>query len=200
MSVEKIEGGSTLWGMAKQKLKDIQGEGAKITNQQIVDAMKAIAKANGQEDGDFDKLAKDKFNKIGEKIEIPGLYVENGHVKVKNDEPPVAEDPATTEPPVTEETATDLPSAEDNGSMVGQMGMTAFALKGMAKSTEYLARGYDLKYVKDKAKAQGKGIKDLAKKLEIVRTYLEPDTNILSEPIKFQIQMIEGDNVFKEAI
>ena len=40
----------------------------------------------------------------------------------------------------------------------------------------------------------------MAKKLELVRTYLDPDTNILSEPNKIQIQMVEGDNVFKEAI
>jgi hypothetical protein len=40
----------------------------------------------------------------------------------------------------------------------------------------------------------------LAKKLELVRTYLDPDTNILSEQNKIQIQMVEGDNVFKEAI
>ena len=33
-----------------------------------------------------------------------------------------------------------------------------------------------------------------------MRTYLDPDTNILSEPNKIQIQMVEGDNVFKEAI
>jgi hypothetical protein len=36
--------------------------------------------------------------------------------------------------------------------------------------------------------------------LELIRTYLDPDTNILSEPNKIQIQMVEGDNVFKEAI
>ena len=29
---------------------------------------------------------------------------------------------------------------------------------------------------------------------------MDPDTNILSEPNKIQIQMVEGDNVFKEAI
>jgi hypothetical protein len=40
----------------------------------------------------------------------------------------------------------------------------------------------------------------LAKKLELIRTYLDPDSNILSEPNKIQIQMVEGDNVFKEAI
>jgi len=34
----------------------------------------------------------------------------------------------------------------------------------------------------------------------LIRTYLDPDTNILSEPNKIQIQMVEGDNVFKEAI
>ena len=38
------------------------------------------------------------------------------------------------------------------------------------------------------------------KKLEYIRTYLDPETNILSEPNKIQIQMVEGDAVFKEAI
>ena len=45
-----------------------------------------------------------------------------------------------------------------------------------------------------------KNPRELAKKLELIRTYLDPDTNILSEPNKIQIQMVEGDNVFKEAI
>ena len=45
-----------------------------------------------------------------------------------------------------------------------------------------------------------KNPRELAKKLELLRTYLDPDTNILSEPNKIQIQMVEGDNVFKEAI
>lgn len=40
----------------------------------------------------------------------------------------------------------------------------------------------------------------MAKKLEYLRTYLDPDSNILSEPNKIQIQMVEGDEVFKEAI
>ena len=42
--------------------------------------------------------------------------------------------------------------------------------------------------------------KELAKKLELIRTYLDPESNILSEPNKIQIQMVEGDAVFKEAI
>ena len=41
---------------------------------------------------------------------------------------------------------------------------------------------------------------ELAKKLELIRTYLDHDTNILSEPNKQKIQLIEGDNSFKEAI
>lgn len=40
----------------------------------------------------------------------------------------------------------------------------------------------------------------LAKRLEVLRTYLDRDTNVLSEPNKIQIQMVEGDIVFKEAI
>lgn len=40
----------------------------------------------------------------------------------------------------------------------------------------------------------------LAKRLELLRTYLDTETNVLSEPNKIQIQMVEGDSVFKEAI
>ena len=40
----------------------------------------------------------------------------------------------------------------------------------------------------------------MSKKLEEIRVYLDPYTNILSEPNKIQLQMVEGDNVFKEAI
>ena len=45
-----------------------------------------------------------------------------------------------------------------------------------------------------------KNPKSLAKRLELIRTYLDPETNVLSEPNKIQIQMVEGDSVFKEAI
>ena len=41
---------------------------------------------------------------------------------------------------------------------------------------------------------------ELAKKLEKIRTYLDPETNILSEPDKMQLQMVEGNSVFDEAI
>ena len=40
----------------------------------------------------------------------------------------------------------------------------------------------------------------MIEKLELIRTYLDENTNILSEPNKFQIQMVEGDSVFEEAI
>ena len=42
--------------------------------------------------------------------------------------------------------------------------------------------------------------KELAKKLELILTYLDPESNILSEPGKIQILMVEGEAVFKEAI
>ena len=45
-----------------------------------------------------------------------------------------------------------------------------------------------------------KNPKLLSKRLEILRTELDTQTNILSEPNKIPIQMVEGDNVFKEAI
>jgi len=40
----------------------------------------------------------------------------------------------------------------------------------------------------------------LAKQLKLIRTYLDKETNILSEPNKIKIQMSEGDSVFEEAI
>ena len=40
----------------------------------------------------------------------------------------------------------------------------------------------------------------MIEKLDLLRTYLDKNTNILNEPNKFQIQMVEGDSVFEEAI
>ena len=45
-----------------------------------------------------------------------------------------------------------------------------------------------------------KNPRELAKKLELTKTFLDTDTNILSEPNKIQIQMVEGNSVFEEAI
>jgi len=36
--------------------------------------------------------------------------------------------------------------------------------------------------------------------LEKLKTYLDPKSNILSEPGKIQVQMVEGETVFNEAI
>ena len=41
---------------------------------------------------------------------------------------------------------------------------------------------------------------ELARHLENLKKYLDLNTNILSEPDKIQIQMVEGENVFNEAI
>ena len=42
--------------------------------------------------------------------------------------------------------------------------------------------------------------RELARHLERLKKYLDKNTNILSEPDKIQIQMVEGENVFNEAI
>ena len=42
--------------------------------------------------------------------------------------------------------------------------------------------------------------RELARHLETLKKYLDKNTNILSEPDKIQIQMVEGENVFNEAI
>ena len=42
--------------------------------------------------------------------------------------------------------------------------------------------------------------RELARHLERLKKYLDTSTNILSEPDKIQIQMVEGENVFNEAI
>ena len=45
-----------------------------------------------------------------------------------------------------------------------------------------------------------KNPKKLADKLEQLRSYLDPESNILSEPGKIQIQLVEGEAAFIEAI
>jgi uncharacterized protein YkwD len=40
----------------------------------------------------------------------------------------------------------------------------------------------------------------LSKHLEKLRSYLDPKSNVLSEPGKIQVQMVEGEKVIKEAI
>ena len=42
--------------------------------------------------------------------------------------------------------------------------------------------------------------RELSRHLEKLKKYLDKNTNILSEPDKIQIQMVEGENVFNEAI
>ncbi len=42
--------------------------------------------------------------------------------------------------------------------------------------------------------------RELSRHLEKLKKYLDKSTNILSEPDKIQIQMVEGENVFNEAI
>ena len=42
--------------------------------------------------------------------------------------------------------------------------------------------------------------RELARHLEKLKNYLDTSTNILSEPDKIQIQMVEGEDVFNEAI
>ena len=42
--------------------------------------------------------------------------------------------------------------------------------------------------------------RELARHLERLKKYLDKNTNILSEPDKIQIQMVEGENIFNEAI
>jgi hypothetical protein len=45
-----------------------------------------------------------------------------------------------------------------------------------------------------------KNPKLLAKHIESLKRYLDKNTNVLSEPGKIQIQMVEGEYVFNEAI
>ncbi len=110
---------------------------------------------------------KDRPNTIfvGEKINLPKPPSETPYpglgVEMQNDEIPKA--PWQEGGEVPPKTAAQTP-AEESGSNVEKYAGTALALKGMAKSTEYLARGYDLKYVKDKAKDQIKGMKTAYKR------------------------------------
>lgn len=72
----KIEQNQTLWGIAKQSVQKQTGE-QKVTNQQIVDEMKSIAKQNGYEDGDFEKCSKEKFYGELGTLKVKGLDIEH---------------------------------------------------------------------------------------------------------------------------
>lgn len=163
--VQKIKSGNTLWGIAKEKLQKAAGEGVKITNQQIVDAMKAIAKANGQEDGDFDAFAAGNFD-IGNEIQIPGLCIESsGKVEVKEDEVPATGD-AKTEKAADEAaeqseiTQDDVDAAYKTGQWVG-----AGKLAAGAAGTYALYKGGKAAYpyVKAKVTKMGAGAKKMLK-------------------------------------
>lgn len=74
----QVQKGDTLWGIAKQSVQAQNGEGQKVTNQQIVDAMNQIAKDNGYES--IDDCVKDNFYaKNGElgTLKVKGLEIEH---------------------------------------------------------------------------------------------------------------------------
>lgn len=96
----------TLWGIAKQSVQAQNGEGQKVTNQQIVDEMNKIAKANGYDN--IDDCVKDNFyaknGKLGS-LSVKGLEVERAEESSEGapgtagaaDEASVETNPADTE-------------------------------------------------------------------------------------------------------
>lgn len=85
----QVQKGDTLWGIAKQSVQAQNGEGQKVTNQQIVDEMNKIAKANGYES--VDDCVKDNFyaknGKLGN-LNVKGLEIE--HAEESAEEAPGA--------------------------------------------------------------------------------------------------------------
>ena len=67
----------------------------------------------------------------------------------------------------------------------------------MEPNEDYAEKAKDIFNLINKYRANPK---ELARHLERLKTYLDPSTNILSEPDKIQIQMVEGEEVFNEAI
>ena len=67
----------------------------------------------------------------------------------------------------------------------------------MEPNEDYAEKAKDIFNLINKYRANPK---ELARHLERLKTYLDPSTNILSEPDKIQIQMVEGVDVFNEAI
>ena len=152
MSIEKVKQNSTLWGVVKNQLQKAQSDGAEVTNKQIVDALKAIANKNGYGD-DFDQYAKDNF-KVGNSIDIPGLCIEHGEVKIVEDKNPASNK-------VNSEVTADEVSAEDSESIAKQnttMGaMTTLTAKGFAKSVELMARDINPKTAMKRQLKNAKG-------------------------------------------
>lgn len=102
----QVQKGDTLWGIAKQSVQAQNGEGQKVTNQQIVDEMNKIAKANGYDN--IDDCVKDNFyaknGKLGS-LSVKGLEVERAEESSEGapgtagaaDEASVETNPADTE-------------------------------------------------------------------------------------------------------
>ena len=161
----KIGQGSTLWGVAKRQLQEQTGQ-QKVSNQQIVDAMKEIAKANGYEDGDFEACAKDKFfgYKEGDKIKVPGLCIENGQVStVAEEEAPDENTPVTAggtgEAEETGEAAETAEAAKKNTTL----GATGTLL---AKGALKTAGPTIAKHAKKRAEKAGRAIVKQAKNVK----------------------------------
>lgn len=90
MGLLEIQKGNTLWGIAKQSVQAQNGEGQKVTNQQIVDEMNKIAKDNGYDS--IDDCVNENFyaknGKLGS-LNVKGLGVE--HVEEDIEEDPAEE-------------------------------------------------------------------------------------------------------------
>ena len=67
----------------------------------------------------------------------------------------------------------------------------------MEDNEDYAQKAQDIFNLINKYRANPK---ELARHLERLKKYLDTSTNILSEPDKIQIQMVEGEEVFNEAI
>ena len=65
------------------------------------------------------------------------------------------------------------------------------------KNEDYVQKSRNIFNLINKYRANPR---ELAKHLEKLKRYLDKNTNILSEPDKIQIQMVEGEKVFDEAI
>lgn len=141
----QIQKGDTLWGIAKQSVHAQNGDGQKVTNQQIVDEMNRIAHDSGYES--VDECVKDNFYaKNGEfgSLNVKGLEIEHSEESAAEE----TEETSVGEPLVEEadeEASAEELAAEDD-TIDGEQALkyTTFGAGGTFAAKTVLKVGNDI--------------------------------------------------------
>lgn len=156
MSIQ-VQKGDTLWSIAKQSVQAQNGEGQKITNQQIVDEMKRIALDNGYES--IDDCVKDKFyQKDGEfgSLKVKGLAVEHAEEDIEEHPTEELSEEASVEDSNLSEQALEYTTLGAGGTFTTKAALKYRDLKNVKGQTKKFAAKTAAGSQKAAAKLKGK--------------------------------------------